>query len=123
MDESLNNKKIIPFKVLELLREETDEEHRLTQLEIVKRLKDAYGLTCDRRTVANSLEMLAGQLNFDIDKDKDGYCLISRDFEDAELRMLIDSVLFSKILTKNQAGRLLEKIKNLGNVYFRKSVP
>lgn len=123
MEEILNNKKIIPFKVLEILQEKTDEEHRLSQQEIVKRLQDDYDLVCDRRTVANSLEMLAGQLNFDIDRDNRGYCLLDRDFEDAELRMLIDSVLFSKVLTKSQAERLLEKIKNLGNVYFRQSVP
>lgn len=123
MDESLNNKKIIPFKVLEILKEETDEEHRLTQLAIVNILRNQYDLICDRRTVANSLDMLAGQLHYDIDKDRDGYCLLDRDFEDAELRMLIDSVLFSKILTKNQAKRLLKKIKNLGNKYFSKSVP
>lgn len=123
MDESLNNKKIIPFKVLEILKKETDEEHRLTQLAIVNILQDQYDLSCDRRTVANSLDMLAEQLHYDIDKNRDGYCLLDRDFEDAELRMLIDSVLFSKILTKNQAKRLLKKIKNLGNKYFSKSVP
>jgi predicted DNA-binding transcriptional regulator YafY len=43
---------------------------------------------------------------------------MEREFEDAELRMLIDSVLFSKNLTKNQAKILVEKLKKLGNRYF-----
>ena len=41
-----------------------------------------------------------------------------REFEDAELRMLIDSVLFSKSLTQKQAKSLIDKLRALGNRYF-----
>ncbi|MCQ2362887.1 MAG: WYL domain-containing protein [Acidaminococcaceae bacterium] len=105
------------------MKEKTDEEHRLTQLEIVDILQKQYDLTCDRRTVASSLDMLAEQLHYDINRDSDGYCLLGREFEDAELRMLIDSVICSKTLTKEQAKRLVKKIKGLGNEHFSKSVP
>lgn len=120
MDGKLNNKKILPFKILQILQERTDEEHPLTQKEIVEIL-DGQDISCDRRTVKASVELLQ-EVGYDI-LYENGYYMASREFENAELKMLIDSVLFSKILTKNQAERLLEKIKNLGNVYFRKSVP
>ena len=48
--------------------------------------------------------------------------LAERDFDDAELRMLIDSVLFSKNLSGTQAKRLIEKLKGFGNRYFHAKV-
>ena len=47
---------------------------------------------------------------------------MSRQFEDAELRMLIDSVLFSRTLSGAQAERLIEKLVGLGNKYFHAKV-
>lgn len=52
----------------------------------------------------------------------DGYFLMRRDFNDAELRMLIDSVLFSKNLTQVQAKRLIEKLEKQSNRYFSAKV-
>ena len=51
-----------------------------------------------------------------------GIYLMSRQFENAELRMLIDSVLFSRTLSGKQAKRLIEKLTALGNKYFRAKV-
>ncbi|MCR5304279.1 MAG: WYL domain-containing protein, partial [Lachnospiraceae bacterium] len=51
-----------------------------------------------------------------------GYYLASRDFEDAELRMLIDSVLFSRHISEAQGKRLVEKLEQQSNEYFRNSV-
>ena len=123
---SLNCKKIIPFRILELLKTRTDKDHRLTQQDIIRLLSKFWGLDCDRRTVASSIALLSDGgdvgLNYPIVSDK-GYYLASGEFNDAELKMLIDSVLFSKVLTKPQSKELIRKIKNLGNDYFRQSVP
>ena len=51
---------------------------------------------------------------------KDWY--YNHEFDDAELRMLIDSILFSKTIPRNQAQELIEKIKGLSNVYFSAKV-
>ena len=53
---------------------------------------------------------------------KRGCYLANREFDDAELRMLIDSVLFSKCLSGAQAKRLIEKLESFGNRYFRAKV-
>ena len=114
------NKKMLNMLILDVLKEYSDEEHKLTQQEIIRLLKLNYGMECDRRSVKNNVLCLK-ELGYDISME-DGYYLQTRDFEDAELRMLIDSVLFSKNLTHMQAKTLVEKIRKLGNRYFSTKV-
>ncbi len=45
-----------------------------------------------------------------------------RDFTDAELRLLIDSLLFSKHVPYSQCKELVEKLEGLSNGYFRSRV-
>lgn len=110
------SKKMLNMLILEILRVYSDEEHRLTQQEILRLLKQNYDMECDRRSVKNNILSLV-EMGYDIDTE-DGYYLAGREFEDAELRMLIDSVLFSKTLTGTQAKRLIKKLEALGNRYF-----
>ena len=116
MYEGRGNKKMLNMLILEILEKYTDEDHRLTQQEILKLLKDNYGIECDRRSVRNNAEYLI-DLGYDISID-DGYCLLSREFDDAELQLLINSVIFSKGVTRAQSAALIEKLKNKGNKYF-----
>lgn len=102
--------------ILDILKEYSDEKHRLTQQEIIRLLKANYDMDCDRRSVKNNILYLK-ELGYEISMD-DGYYLMRREFEDAELRMLIDSVLFSKSLTQKQAKILIDKLRALGNRYF-----
>lgn len=118
------NKKMLNMLILEILRNYTDEEHSLTQQEIIKLLELNYGMECDRRSVKNnvlSLKELGEECGFEISMEK-GYRLISREFDDAELRILIDSVLFSKSISTRQAKDLIKKIRNLASKYFNAKV-
>ena len=110
------NKKMLNMLILDILREYSDENHKLTQQEIIRLLKSNYDMECDRRSVKNNVLYLK-ELGYDIYMDG-GYYLGEREFEDAELRMLIDSVLFSKNLTQKQAKTLIEKLRAMGNRYF-----
>lgn len=114
------NKKMLNMLILEILQMYSDEEHSLTQQEIIKILDKNYGMPCDRRSVKNNVMSLK-ELGYDISMDK-GYRLMSRDFDDAELRILIDSVLFSKSISTRQAKNLIEKLRKLGSKYFNKKV-
>ena len=114
------NKKMLNMLILDILKEYSDEKHRLTQQEIIRLLKSNYGMECDRRSVKNNILYLR-ELGYEISMD-DGYFLMRRDFNDAELRMLIDSVLFSKNLTQVQAKRLIEKLEKQSNRYFSAKV-
>ena len=90
----------------------------------MRKLKADYGIEkIDRRSVKANVTSLRdmgyeiGGLDED-DPDNDGYYLEEREFEDEELRILIDSVLFSKTLSDSAAKKLIEKLKGFGNIYF-----
>jgi predicted DNA-binding transcriptional regulator YafY len=114
------NKKMLNMLILDILREYSDENHKLTQQEIIRLLKSNYDMECDRRSVKNNIFCLK-ELGYDISMEG-GYYLVQCEFEEAELRMLIDSVLFSKQLTQKQAKELIQKLCKQGNRYFSAKV-
>ena len=116
----LQDKKALNMLILEILEQYTDSDHPLTQMEIVDLLEKNYGVPCTRQTVKNNL-MLLGEMGYEISMEG-GIYLMSRQFENAELRMLIDSVLFSNTISEAQAKQLIEKLTGLGNKYFRAKV-
>lgn len=117
---NIKGKKMLNMMILEILKRYSDEEHKLTQQSILRYLKQDYGMDCDRRSVKNNVEYLV-ECNYPISTEG-GYYLQHREFEDAELRMLIDSVLFSKNMTYAQAKRLIDKLKNHGSPGFSAKV-
>ena len=114
------NKKMLNMLILEILRKYSDEDHPLMQKEIISLLDKNYGMECDRRSVKNNILSLK-EMGYDISMEN-GYRLLSREFDDSELRILIDSVLFSKSISTKQAKGLIEKIRNLASNYFNAKV-
>lgn len=127
-------KKTIIVAVLEVLKKYSDEEHRLSQKEILDYVKRDFSTVVDRKAIKRNLLFLIEcgyPIEYEISArlDKDGneqeiysdFYLI-RDFTDSELRLLIDSVLFSKHIPYRQCKRLIEKISGLSSVYFTKKV-
>ena len=115
-----DRKKLLILLILDVLQRNSDENHHLTQQEILRLLEAEYGVVCDRRSVkANVLDLV--DMGYDINMD-DGYYIASREFDDAELKMLIDSVLFSRHISLTQGKRLIEKLEKQSNKYFRAKV-
>ncbi len=114
------NKKMLNMLILEILRKYTDEDHSLTQQEIIKLLNQNYGMECDRRSVKSNVLSLK-EMGYDISMEK-GYKLVSREFDDSDLRILIDSVLFSKSISARQAKDLIQKIRDMASNYFNAKV-
>ena len=115
---SLQPKKMLALNLLELLRKYSDENHRLSQQELLRLLESEYGMTADRKSVRrNLLELQACGYPICCDErpragadGEDGtFCTgwyIERAFTDAELRLLIDSLLSSRSLPiPNERGR------------------
>lgn len=114
------NKKMLNMLILEILQRYSDENHALTQQEIIRLLKQNYDMECDRRSVKNNILSLQ-EMGYDISMEK-GYRLMSRDFDDSELRILIDSVLFSKSISTRQAKGLIDKLRAHSSNYFNAKV-
>lgn len=117
---ALGSKKMLTMGILQILKDYTDFEHRLTHQEIIDLLDKNYGMVCDRKSVKSNILSLI-DWGYEIENDK-GWYLAEREFEDIELKMLIDSILYSKSIPSNQAKMLIEKVKGLGNIYFESKV-
>lgn len=52
---SLQPKKMLALNLLELLRKYSDENHRLSQQELLRLLESEYGMTADRKSVRRNL--------------------------------------------------------------------
>lgn len=113
-------KKMLNMLILDILREYSDSEHRLLQQDIIDLLKTNYGMECERRAIKSNIVSLQ-EMEYDIVADK-GYYLRARDFTDAELRLLIDSVFTSPSITDKEAHALVQKLEKYANKYFKTHV-
>lgn len=109
-------KKLSILFILEILKKETNADHRLSQPDILRLLKKNYNMEVERKSVARNINDLI-EAGYDIVYDS-GYYLASGDFEYSELRLLIDSVLFSKNIPRKQCKTLLKKVSALTDRHF-----
>ena len=80
------NKKMLNMLILDILEQYSDEDHHLTQQEIIRHLRAQYGMECDRRSVKNNIDVLK-EMGFDIVTNNKGAFLAERKFDNAELRL------------------------------------
>ena len=111
----------LPLCILQVLKDHSDEEHPMTSAEIIKKLKEEYGLSAARNAVGRNISLLR-ELGWEIstyDENGRGAYLQKREFSDIELRVLIDSVLSSRYIPQEDARRLIERLADQSNRYFR----
>ncbi|SCY21528.1 Predicted DNA-binding transcriptional regulator YafY, contains an HTH and WYL domains [Pseudobutyrivibrio sp. AR14] len=113
-------KKMLNMLILDILRDYSDSEHRLLQQDIIDLLKNNYGMNCERRAVKNNIVSLQ-EMGYDI-VAKQGYYLNTRDFTDAELRLMIDSIFTSGAISDKDAHSLVKKLERYSNKYFKAHV-
>ncbi|MDO4519804.1 MAG: WYL domain-containing transcriptional regulator [Eubacteriales bacterium] len=109
------------LKILYMLRlfmEKTDEQHPITVAEIMEYLS-GYGIMVERKTVYDDIETLR-LFGLDIINRRakpSGFYLGSREFELAELKLLVDAVQSSKFITGKKSTQLIHKIESLTSKY------
>ena len=111
------NKSLLPLYLLEIFHKYTDSDHHLTQQELIQRIKSDYDVEVERKAVARNITLLQAQ-DYDIIKDQ-GYYLAERTFDDSELRLLIDSLLFSRHIPIKQCKELIKKLEEQSTIYFK----
>ena len=111
------NQKLKMLYLVKIFSEESDDNHYLTMPEILKKLA-AYGVNADRKTIYQDIAELK-RFGLDILTSQDGrnyyYYLGGRDFELAELKLLVDSVQSSKFISENKSRELIKKLESLAS--------
>ena len=112
-----SNQKLKIMYLLKIFLEETDDRHYLTMNRIIEMLAQ-YGVAAERKSIYDDIEKLR---MFGIDiigepMDRD-YCYYvgSRDFELAELKLLVDSVQSAKFITQKKSTELIKKLCGLAS--------
>lgn len=119
--DSMEPKKLALLRILQIFQQYSDSDHPLTQNDISKYLKQDYGITIERKAVSHNISLLK-EAGIEIETQKGGSCLVQRDFEDSELRMLIDGILSSRHITAKHSKDLIERLCGLSSQYFRSHV-
>lgn len=111
------NQKLKLFYILQMLRENTDEEHVLSTQEIIKKLAE-NDIKAERKSIYADMECLT-DYGYDIILKKgrtgSGYYLASREFELAELKLLVDAVQASRFMTVKKSRELIKKLEKLAS--------
>ncbi|MDO4182165.1 MAG: WYL domain-containing protein [Coriobacteriia bacterium] len=110
------NGKLRVLYIMQMLQEETDEEHGLSMTTLIKRLR-AKGLPVDRKTVYTDFATLR-EFGFVINtyqRNPVEYALANRDFSLDELTLLVDAVGSCRFITQTQVDRLQRKLRDLAS--------
>lgn len=127
-------KKMLILNILEVLKRYSDETNRLSAKQIGDKLESEYSQKVDRKAIKRNLLNLI-DFGYDIEYSEtirinkngeeetiysDWY--LNREITDAELRLLIDSLLFSRHMPQKQCQELIKKLEGLSNNYFESKV-
>lgn len=117
----LEPKKLALLRIAQILHKYSDAAHPLKQEDIAAYLSRDYGIEIERKAVGRNLSLLK-EADFDIISTRNGCYLEKREFEDSELKLLIDGVLCSKHISPHHSKQLIEKLAALSNAYFRSHI-
>lgn len=102
------------LKIWEILRQETDEAHPMSSVELLERL-EAIDIKCDRRTLYADIQALnesGYKINCNRRKTNE-YFVERREFSMAEIQILMDAVQAASFITEEKTALLVDKIAEL----------
>ena len=105
--------------IVKLLSESTDERHPVSTTDIIAYL-DANGIHSERKSIYDDIDKLC-QFGYDIiqihSRLGGGYYMAGRDFELAELKLLVDAVQASRFITTRKSRSLIKKLEQMAGKY------
>ena len=111
------NQKLKLLYLLKILTEQSDEEHCLSAQALIEALA-AYDIRAERKSIYDDIAQLI-DFGYDIvlvkAKTGGGYYLAGREFELAELKLLVETVQASRFLTVKKSRELIAKIEKLAS--------
>lgn len=122
MAKSENQKQKL-LQIAKYLMEQTDEHHAVTTPQLIAYL-NSIGIKAERKSIYNDIDTL-NAFGMDIirsEEHRGGYMLASRQFELAEVKLLVDLVQSSKFITEKKSRELIGKLESLVSVYDAKAM-
>ena len=114
-----SNQKLKLYYLSRIMQEMTDDTHSLTLSEIRKEL-ERYDVTSDRKCLYDDMEALR-VLGLDIIGERYGreyyYHVGKKQFDIAELKLLVDAIQSSKFITERKSADLIKKLTGLASCY------
>lgn len=111
-----NNSKLKLSYLTKIMLEKTDEEHGLTMSQILEEL-ERYDVSAERKSIYSDFADMKDKLGLDIIQQKVGketyYYVGAREFEVAEVKLLVDAIQSSKFITEKKSNELIKKVKGL----------
>ena len=113
------NQKLKLYYLSQIMSKKTDDEHSLTMPQIQEALA-AYDVTADRKSLYDDLEQLR-VLGIDVIGEKEGrnytYHVGKKQFDIAELKLLVDAIQSSKFVTEKKSNDLIKKLTGMASEY------
>lgn len=113
------NQKLKILYIIDMLERESDENHPISTQDIIRML-EANDIKAERKAIYNDIEEL-NNFGYDIitvkSRTNGGYYLGSREFELAELKLLVDAVQSSRFITRKKSRELIRKLERLTSKY------
>ena len=111
------NQKLKLYHLAQIMLEQTDEDHYLTIREIRREL-ERFDVTADRKSLYDDLEQLR-VLGLEVKGEPDGrsfhYHVVGKQFEIAELKLLVDAIQSSKFITERKSTELIRKLETFAS--------
>lgn len=118
MPKSENQKQKLLY-IIKILQEYTDEDHVISTKDLIEKLR-ANDISAERKSIYADIQCLQ-DFGFDImqkkGKTESGYYLASREFELAELKLLVDAVQSSRFVTEKKSRELIQKLEKQASTY------
>lgn len=101
--------------LMKIMQAKTDDEHSLTMPQIMDEL-EKYNVTAERKSIYTDFQDMTEKFGVEIIKEQVGretyYHVGAREFELAEVKLLIDAIQSSKFITLKKSRELIAKIKS-----------
>lgn len=112
------------LKLIEIFRNETNEEKNISVEDIITRLEAEYSneidkFTIDKKTIKSDInKLIESGFNIDVCIEKKGkkvYYYVGEFLDMYEIRILLDAIYAAKSLTDKERNNLIRKVKGLTN--------
>lgn len=111
--------------LLKVLQEHSSSDHPLTNKQVIDYLQSGYSITITPNTLRahiGRLTMMGYEISTFEDNGRGLYLERDEEYDDEEVRVLIDSVLTSRYIPEKQAQQLIKKLTRLGGKDFPKQL-